>query len=183
MRIRLRPRESSPRFRLSEAFSDAFVRSTRVLPLIHIESSMPLDVVLAGPGLEEQFLDRVVTGQVDDRGVLRMRAASLDVDYIRRTLKMVEDAMGQRTCRDCLNRNSRARTGNARANNNYAFGRPSSRRRKPTSKPRPSCASRAAWTSIPSTRATSLVRNFLTPAASRGVRWPSAGRGMSSHSR
>ena len=33
-----------------------FVESTRVLPFLHRASRMPLDVVLAGPGLEEQFL-------------------------------------------------------------------------------------------------------------------------------
>lgn len=109
-------------FRLSDAFSEGFVRSTRVLPLVHVESGMPLDIVLAGPGLEEQFLDRVVTLQVGDftvpvispedlvvtkvlagrekdvgdvRGVLRARADSLDVAYIRRTLQVVEEAMGQ----------------------------------------------------------------------------------------
>ena len=57
---------SAAGFRLSEVFSDEFVRSTRVLPMIHIESSMPLDVVLAGPGLEEQFIQRVVAVQIDD---------------------------------------------------------------------------------------------------------------------
>ena len=109
-------------FKLSEAFSDEFVRSTRVLPLIHQSSGMPLDVVLAGPGLEEQFLHRAVVVALDDfavpvispedlvvtkllagrekdvediRGVLRVRAGRLDLDYIRRTLTMVEDALGQ----------------------------------------------------------------------------------------
>jgi predicted nucleotidyltransferase len=113
---------SAAGFRLSDAFSDAFVRSTRVLPLIHVESSMPLDVVLAGPGLEEQFLDRVVLVQVGDvtvpvispedlvvtkalagrekdtediRGILRLRRDSLDLVYIRRTLQVVEEALGQ----------------------------------------------------------------------------------------
>lgn len=113
---------SAAGFRLSETFSDDFVRSTRVLPLIHMASGMPLDVVLAGPGLEEQFLDRAVFVRLDDftvpvispedlvvtkvlagrdkdvedvRGVLRLRSASLDLDYIRRTLAMVEDALGQ----------------------------------------------------------------------------------------
>ncbi len=83
---------------------------------------MPLDVVLAGPGLEEQFLDRVIVVQVGDfmvpvispedlvvtkvlagrekdvgdiRGVLQARADSLDLGYIRRTLRVIEDAMGQ----------------------------------------------------------------------------------------
>lgn len=109
-------------FRLSEAFSDELVRSTRVLPLIHLATGMPLDIVLAGPGLEEQFLDRAVVVQVDEfavpvispedlvvtkvlagrakdiediRGVLQMRSASLDLEYIRRTLAIVEEALGQ----------------------------------------------------------------------------------------
>lgn len=109
-------------FKLSDVFSDEFVRSTRVLPLIHQSSGMPLDVVLAGPGLEEQFLDRAVVVSLEDftvpvispedlvvtkvlagrekdvediRGVLRARAGSLDVEYIRRTLAMVEGALGQ----------------------------------------------------------------------------------------
>lgn len=113
---------SAAGFRLSESFSDEFVRSTRVLPLIHQSTGMPLDVVLAGPGLEEQFLDRAVVVALDDfavpvispedlvvtkvlagrdkdvediRGVLRVRAGLLDLDYIRRTLATIEEALGQ----------------------------------------------------------------------------------------
>ena len=36
----------------------AFVKKTRVLPFLHPGSGMPVDVVLAGPGLEEIFLRR-----------------------------------------------------------------------------------------------------------------------------
>ncbi len=36
---------------------DAFVETTRVLPFVHRVSRIPVDVVLAGPGLEEQFFD------------------------------------------------------------------------------------------------------------------------------
>lgn len=39
--------------RISDA---AFVRTTRVLPIIHRSSAFPADVVLGGPGLEEAFL-------------------------------------------------------------------------------------------------------------------------------
>lgn len=39
----------------------AFVRETRVLPLTHTRSGMAVDVVLAGPGLEDLFLERAVT--------------------------------------------------------------------------------------------------------------------------
>jgi hypothetical protein len=35
-----------------------FVATTRVLPLVHRRSAMPIDVVLAGPGLEELFFTR-----------------------------------------------------------------------------------------------------------------------------
>jgi hypothetical protein len=35
-----------------------FVRRTRVLPFVHRATAMPLDVVLAGSGLEDEFLDR-----------------------------------------------------------------------------------------------------------------------------
>lgn len=109
-------------FRLSETFSDEFVKATRVLPLIHQSTGMPLDIVLAGPGLEDQFLDRAVAVALDDftvpvispedllvtkllagrdkdvediRGVLRVRAGLLDLGYLRRTITMLEDALGQ----------------------------------------------------------------------------------------
>lgn len=36
---------------------DAFVRQSRVLPLIY-DNQMPIDVVLGSPGLDEYFLDR-----------------------------------------------------------------------------------------------------------------------------
>lgn len=35
-----------------------FVRKTPVLPFVHAATGMPLDVVLAGSGLEEEFLGR-----------------------------------------------------------------------------------------------------------------------------
>ena len=38
-----------------------FVRRTRVLPFVHAATGMPLDVVLAGSGLEDEFLDRAAT--------------------------------------------------------------------------------------------------------------------------
>jgi hypothetical protein len=41
-----------------------FLARTRVIPFVHGASSLPLDLVLAGPGLEDQFLQRAV-GQSD----------------------------------------------------------------------------------------------------------------------
>jgi hypothetical protein len=41
-------------------FADrAFVMAARVIPVVHRASALPIDVVLAGPGLEQQFLDEV----------------------------------------------------------------------------------------------------------------------------
>lgn len=109
-------------FQLPPGISAEFVRTTRVLPLLHEVSGMPLDIVLAGPGLEDEFLSRAVLVTIDDvevpvispedlivtkilamrpkdvediRGVLYLRATSVDVRYIRRTLATIEEALGQ----------------------------------------------------------------------------------------
>lgn len=100
----------------------AFIDATRVVPLDHHASGLALDVVLAGPGLEELFLERAVPVDVagttvpfispedlvvtkllagrekdidDVRGVLSERGSALDVSRIRTTLGMLEDALGQ----------------------------------------------------------------------------------------
>lgn len=101
---------------------DDFVRRTRVLPFVHEASGWPLDVVLAGPGLEERFLSRavlvdlgddlrvpvlcpedlivtkVLAGRPNDlediRGILRERRDRLDVTEVRQTLRDLEEALG-----------------------------------------------------------------------------------------
>ena len=99
-----------------------FVRQTRVLPLVHRPSGLAVDVVLAGPGLEDEFLARAVTVTIggepipfispedlvvtkilagrpkdleDVRGVLSERGDPIEVDRVRRTLEMLEEALGQ----------------------------------------------------------------------------------------
>lgn len=99
-----------------------FVRRTRVMPFVHVATGMPLDVVLAGSGLEEEFLDRarptdvggtsvplidlgdlvitkVLAGRskdIDDASALwRVHGRTLDGDRIRRTLRLLEEALGQ----------------------------------------------------------------------------------------
>ena len=43
---------------------EAFVGQTRVLPVMHMASRVVGDIVLAGPGLEEGFLDRAIVRDV-----------------------------------------------------------------------------------------------------------------------
>jgi hypothetical protein len=42
-----------------------FVARTRVLPVIHVASGIPADIVFAGPGLEEMFLARAKRFEID----------------------------------------------------------------------------------------------------------------------
>lgn len=101
---------------------EAFVSRTRVLPLRHRASELQVDVVLAGPGLEEAFLERAVSVDVegvavpviapedlvvtkilagrpkdleDVRGILAERRERLDAEAIRATLRLLEEALGQ----------------------------------------------------------------------------------------
>jgi hypothetical protein len=99
-----------------------FVEATRVLPFVHRGSRMPVDVVLAGPGLEEQFLARaeereiggtrvpvasaedlvamkVLAGRARDledvEAIVRGRR-DLDVSRIRSILRLLEMALDRR---------------------------------------------------------------------------------------
>jgi hypothetical protein len=100
----------------------AFIERTRVVPLVHRRSSIPLDVVLGGPGLEDVFLDRAQTRDVegvavpvaspediivmkilagrekdldDVRSVISGQGPRLDTSYVRDTLGSLEGALGQ----------------------------------------------------------------------------------------
>lgn len=99
-----------------------FVRRTRVMPFVHAPTGMPLDVVLAGSGLEDEFLSRarqtdvggtrlpvidvadlviakVLAGRpkdIDDaRALWRLYAGKTDAGRIRRTLRLLEEALAQ----------------------------------------------------------------------------------------
>jgi len=99
-----------------------FVRRTRVMPFVHLATAMPLDVVLAGSGLEDEFLDRarvvdlggttvslidpedliiakVLAGRPkdleDSHGLWRLHGRELDEGRIRRTLRLLEEALSQ----------------------------------------------------------------------------------------
>jgi hypothetical protein len=104
-------------------FDDSeFLERTRVLPFVHRRSHMPLDVVIAGPGLEEDFLQRAIPVDIrgtsvpvispedlvitkvlagrpkdieDVRSVIHERRTSLDEQRIRTILRLLEQALGQ----------------------------------------------------------------------------------------
>jgi Nucleotidyl transferase of unknown function (DUF2204) len=109
-------------FDLRIADVDDFVRRTRVLPFVHRKSRIPLDVVLAGPGPEEEFLARARTVSIegvdvpvispedlivtkvlagrpkdieDIRGILARRGKELELGRIRALLAVLEEALGQ----------------------------------------------------------------------------------------
>lgn len=99
-----------------------FVRRTRVMPFVHDASGMPLDVVLANSGLEEEFLSRAESTDVggtsvplinlsdlivakvlagrpkdigDASGLMRLHSSRIDHGRVRRTLQLLEEALGQ----------------------------------------------------------------------------------------
>lgn len=100
-----------------------FVRRTRVMPFVHERTGMPLDIVFAGSGLEDEFLSRAVPTAIgsgttvplidvsdlivakvlagrpkdidDASAVWRAHAPRIDADRIRRTLRLLEEALSQ----------------------------------------------------------------------------------------
>jgi hypothetical protein len=102
--------------------ADDFVRRTRVLPLRHRATGLPIDVVLAGPGIEDEFFaaarsvkvggrevpvacveDLVVmktlSGRgkdVDDIHALLVAHSECDEVRVRRLLGLLEGALDQR---------------------------------------------------------------------------------------
>ncbi len=113
---------SAAGFDLRVAGVEDFVKRTRVYPFVHRDTGIPVDVVLAGPGLEEGFLERaqpkdlggvvvpvigpedlvvtkILAGRPKDvedvKGILRERLEKLDVEHIRRLLDLLEQALGQ----------------------------------------------------------------------------------------
>ncbi len=100
----------------------AFVERTRVIPFVHAPTNLPLDVVIAAPGIEDLFFDRAQVREIDgvrarvaspeDIAVMKVLAGRgkdlddvtsilaaygnvLDVGYVRKTLTLLEQALGQ----------------------------------------------------------------------------------------
>lgn len=100
----------------------AFIERTRVIPFVHVPTTMPLDVVIAGPGIEDLFFDRVVVREIDgvrvrvaspeDLAVMKVLAGrpkdlddvaailaatgeAFDVGHVRKTLTLLQEALAQ----------------------------------------------------------------------------------------
>lgn len=98
------------------------VHRASVLPFVHVPSAMPVDVVLAGSGLEDEFLQRarpiamegievptidpedlviakILAGRPKDledaRGIWKIHGARLDAVRIRDILQQLEGALAQ----------------------------------------------------------------------------------------
>jgi hypothetical protein len=118
-------------FELRVPDAEGFVEATRVLPFVHRATRIPVDVVLAGPGLEEQFFAgarerqigearvpvvaaedliamKVLAGRPRDLDdvvtILRARRDELDVERIRTTLRLLEGALDRRDLESELDR-------------------------------------------------------------------------------
>lgn len=114
----------TPRFRDPE-----FVRTTRVIPIVHTATGLPMDVVLAGPGLEQLFLDaaephrvgrttvpvisrehlivtKILAGRPKDledvRELLARGGTQVDLAVVEELLAALEEALGQADLRPRL---------------------------------------------------------------------------------
>ena len=102
--------------------SPTFIAQTRVIPVVHVASGLPADLVIAGPGLEEEFLRRAIIHEIEgvavpvaapeDIVVMKILAARpkdfedvvsiltaqderFDMRLTRTVIEQLEDALGQ----------------------------------------------------------------------------------------
>ena len=106
-----------------------FVAQTKILPVMHIKSGIPVDIVLGGPGLEEEFAKRahqydfdgikipvaskediiamkILSGRekdLDDAlAIIASQTEQLDIDHIKSILKILEDALDRNDLQSIL---------------------------------------------------------------------------------
>ncbi len=99
---------------------NTIIEESRVLPVVHLKSGVPVDIIIGGEGLEEQFASRsqiqsfddisvpvacaedVITMKIlagrdkdidDVRAIVAVKYEQLDFDAIRETLGMLESAL------------------------------------------------------------------------------------------
>ncbi len=116
---------------------EELIEHHRVLPMEHAKTGMQLDVVRAGPGLEEAMLERRVVRRVgrarlpfastndllvlkilagrekdleDVRGLLRSKSDEIDLDVVRHRLDELGSAIDDRTLRSSFDEQVNATT-------------------------------------------------------------------------
>jgi hypothetical protein len=99
-----------------------FIELTRVIPIVHVKTKLPVDLVLAGPGLEDEFFERVVMISIgstkipfasgedlvamkvlagrpkdldDIASILAARRGTLDIAAVKKTLRVAESLLDQ----------------------------------------------------------------------------------------
>ncbi|MCK6591636.1 MAG: nucleotidyltransferase [Polyangiaceae bacterium] len=129
-------------FTLRIPLSKEHLAETQLLPMVHAPTELPLDLVIAGPGLDDEFLARanlvdigglkvpmisvedliavkVLAGRRKDledvRGVLVEQHGRIDLARIHDVLAALEDAIGERTLLRRLSRLRRAADAEASA--------------------------------------------------------------------
>lgn len=127
-------------FALRFQLSAEHMRATRLLPMVHAPSGMPLDLVIAGPGLDQEFLARarpcdiggvvvpvispedlvamkVLAGRRKDledvRGVLMEQEGRIDLERTRDVLASMEAIVGEGKLLSRLDRLVRAAAGSS----------------------------------------------------------------------
>ena len=127
--LKLEPEDPEPFIRDMEAGGfelrirdPEFVLRTRVLPFVHVATGMPLDIVLAGSGLEDEFLARAKATDIagttiplidlddllvakilagrpkdsEDASTLwRLHGPRVDRRRVRRLLRLLDEALGR----------------------------------------------------------------------------------------
>ncbi len=138
---------------------DDFIERTRVIPVLHTATGVPADIVLAGPGIEELFLERAIMRDLDgvqvpvacaeDIVVMKILAGrpkdiedvvavlaahpdDLDLDLVRSTLGLLEGALDQSDLLRMLEQAIERARGSKRPDPRRARGpAPTKRARKP----------------------------------------------------
>lgn len=118
-------------FDLRFPLSEPHLRDARLLPMVHRPTAMPLDLVIAAPGLDEEFLERarlldlggvnvpvvsaedlvamkILAGRRKDiedvRGILAEQKGQMDLDQVRDVLASFEEALDERKLLTRFNR-------------------------------------------------------------------------------
>lgn len=117
-------------FDIRVADAAIFVTRSRVLPVLHLKSGMPVDIVFGGPGIEESFARRALQCEIegikvpiasgedvvsmkilagrekdleDALSVISAQLEKLDLLHIQTTLEMLEEALDRRDLLPILN--------------------------------------------------------------------------------